>query len=486
MAGLLASTSPLTSTGVPMRRNDSEESTESAFPSVLNTPADEKPMPFEFIEGKLLSVAAPQVLERPETHKRATTDNGPNGGGRSPCRVLLPRQLSKALEEANISTAEGGLLVRARSHSISVDEPAIPAAPPSPDLMSFSSPELSSEQEEPQRVQTPEPTVIFDAYAESSPLSITRTTPRGCPQLRRDITSPSAGPIPFGLETPGPESTPNARTMLRNRKGMYTLPNDSITGEPAPGVQDASGLHDASHDVAIDADDKGVLSEYDFEHETGGPTLPKLSFLLPLQLVLFPIYCALVGASVLLFPTSLATIAFPASASELRPNMNSNTVARFGFFMRLPYIILAHCLPFTAPPTPIRVFAHWTAVAHLHVAIFLALLVGVAYVVPLAGALVSAGCGALFVTAWGDFSLVGYDGGGLEGKLELGSDVRQMLYQILLTPGCGFADGDRMEKVGEKYLLVRGSPKKPTRAEILAAGGLDEQDSEEDGDVDDE
>ncbi|KAJ7736663.1 hypothetical protein B0H16DRAFT_1891889 [Mycena metata] len=470
-------------TGVPMRRNESEESTESDFPSALNTPADEKPMHFDSIEGKLLSVAAPRGLERLEGHRRAATDNG---GGRSLRRVSLPRQFSKALEEANKSTAEAGLLVRARSHSVDrvdADEPMIPVPPPSPGLMSFSSPELPSEQEEAQRVHTPEPTVIFDAYADSSPLSITKTTPRGRPQLRRDIFSPSTDPVPFDPETPGPESTPKARNVLRNRKGMYTLLNDSITGEPAPGVQDASHLQDASHDLAVDAEEQDVLSEYDFEHETGGPTLPKLSLLIPLQLVLFPIYCAFVGAAVLLFPTGLAAIAFPASVSTLR---HSNTSPRLSFLTRLPYIIVARCLPFTAPPTPIRVFAHWAAVAHLHVAIFLALLVAIAYFVPPAGALLSSGCGALFVTAWGDFSLAGYDsGGGLEGKLELGNDVRQMLYQILLAPECGFADGDRVEKVGEKYLLVRAS-REETRAEILVAGGLDEQDLGEDGDVDDE
>ncbi|KAJ7740151.1 hypothetical protein B0H16DRAFT_1567805, partial [Mycena metata] len=266
-------------TGVPMRRNESEESTESDFPSALNTPADEKPMHFDSIEGKFFSVAAPQVLERLEAHKRATMENG---GGRSLRRVSLPRQFSKALEEAN--------------KSVDADEPMIPVPPPSPDLMSFSSPELPSEQEEAPRVHTPERTVIFDAYADSSPLSIPLTTPRGRSRLRRDllIFSPSGGPIPFSSETPSPESTPKAHTVLPNRKGMYTLLNDIITGEPVPGVQDASHLQDASHDLAVDADEQDVLSEYDFEHETGGPTLPKLSLLLPLQLVLFPIYCALV------------------------------------------------------------------------------------------------------------------------------------------------------------------------------------------------
>ncbi|KAJ7021514.1 hypothetical protein C8F04DRAFT_266802 [Mycena alexandri] len=255
---------------------------------------------------------------------------------------------------------------------------------------------------------------------------------------------------------------------------MYTLLNDSITGEPALGVHDASDFHDASRDVALDANTEDALSEYDFEHETAGSAFPKLSLLLPLQLVIFPIYCALVGAAVLLFPTGLTAIAFPASPSTLRSNTDSYTSLRLSFFMRLSYIIVAHCLPFTAPPTPIRVFAHWAAVAHLHVAIFLALVAGIAYFFPPAGALLSAGCGALFVTAWGDFSLAGYDGGGLgdEEKMELGADVRQMLYQILLAPGCGFADGDRIEKVGEKYLLVR-APGKETRTEILAAGGLE-------------
>ncbi|KAJ7187253.1 hypothetical protein C8R46DRAFT_1059255 [Mycena filopes] len=210
----------------------------------------------------------------------------------------------------------------------------------------------------------------------------------------------------------------------------------------------------------------------------GGPTLPKLSVLLPLQLILFPAYCALVGAAILFYPTCLATIAFPASV-----HLNSRSL-----IARIPYIILAHCLPFASPPTPIRVFAHWATVAHLHVAIFLALLVGIAYLVPAAGVLLSGLCGALFVRAWGDFSLAENDDDEVNGvaKMELGAEVRGMLYQILVAPECGFADGDRMEKVGQKYVLFRGPPKEETRAEILAAGGLDESDSGEDADADDE
>ncbi|KAJ7187251.1 hypothetical protein C8R46DRAFT_1274582 [Mycena filopes] len=195
----------------------------------------------------------------------------------------------------------------------------------------------------------------------------------------------------------GPESTPNARSVLRNRKRMTsTISNTKQRAAP----------------------------------------LSQISVLLHLQLVLFPAYCALVGAAILFYLTCLATIVFPASVHLLA---------------RISYILLAHCLPFTAPPTLIRVFAHWATVAHSHVAIFLALLVGIAYV-PAAGLLLSGLCGALFVGA---------------AKMGLEAEVRGMLYQILVAPECDFADGEK-------------------RADILAADGLDKSDSGGDADADDE
>jgi hypothetical protein len=84
-----------------MFRNDSEESTESAFASVLNTPADEQPLNFDPIDAKLLAAGAPQVIERLETHMGGMDEFV----RKTPRRVSLSRQFSKALEEANKSVS---------------------------------------------------------------------------------------------------------------------------------------------------------------------------------------------------------------------------------------------------------------------------------------------------------------------------------------------------------------------------------------------
>jgi hypothetical protein len=141
--------------------------------------------------------------------------------------------------------------------------------------------------------------------------------------------------------------------------------------------------------------------------------------------------------------------------------------------LSIPQTLIVHCLPFVAPPSAIRTFVHWAAVAHLHVAIFLAALVGIAYLSLPLGVLLAAACAGQFVHAWGDFALE-------DGPAELGSDVRQMLYQLLVAPECGFEDGDAVQRVGDKYFLVR-APRAETRAEILAAAGLeDDSGSDED------
>lgn len=86
-----------------MFRNDSEESTESPFGSVLNTPSDEHASQFDSIDTKLLSAAVPQALERLENHVRGRRDI--DAPAKSPRRVSLSRNFSKALEAANKSVS---------------------------------------------------------------------------------------------------------------------------------------------------------------------------------------------------------------------------------------------------------------------------------------------------------------------------------------------------------------------------------------------
>ncbi|KAJ6550842.1 hypothetical protein DFH09DRAFT_1500258 [Mycena vulgaris] len=482
MAELLES--PSSMNGIAMCRNDSAESTESPFASVLNTPADEQPLHFEAIDGKLVSGGS-QMLERLETRAYDI-------GHARPHRVSLSRQFAKALDDANKSAAPNVPLFRARSSSVErvYYEPDDLLEPlPSPNLMSFASPELPSEPMEVERVQTPEP-LIFDAYNTGSQQTITRTTPRGRPPLRRDMFSLASIPLPVNVadeRTPvALDFTPRAHSTLRQRKGMYPDLNDSITGEPAGKVLSEIDLNDVSKDEALDKVVDEALDDCDYYSD--GPSLPALSPLLPLQVVLFPAWCVLVGGAILLCPTHLPAIAFPASAFPASAPSHGTAL------LALAQRILAHCLPFAAPPSAIRTFAHWATVAHLHVAIFLAALVALAYVSPPLGALVAGACAVQFVRAWGDFAGEdGVNGDGVNGDVDadadgdgstaLGGEVRQMLYQVL-APGCGFQDGDALRRVGEKYFLVR-VPRVETRAQILAAGGLTE-DSDEDDDGDDE
>ncbi|KAJ6510897.1 hypothetical protein C8R45DRAFT_1162102 [Mycena sanguinolenta] len=431
--------SPALINGVPMLRNDSGESTDSPFGSALNTPADEQDLQFESIDAKLLSAA----VER----------------GREPTkspRLVFPRQLSKATEKATRSTSPHGAPFRARSSSV---EPVLrpeESIPPAPHPSPISSAELPPPPvEEPQRVQTPQPT-ISGTYSTPSPQPITRTIR---PPLHRDIFSPASVPVALGVDdtsTSDVDSTPRAHSTLRHRKGEFKLLNDSITGESASDLLAAAAANDAAE---VTHKTQSTHCEYE-DFEIDGPVLPQLSILFPLQLVLFPAWCVLVGASIFLCPSRLISIAFPASATR----------ANTGTALALAQTLLIRCLPFSAPPSPIRSFAHWATVARLHVGIFLAALGGVTYFYPPLGALLTAGCAGQIVHAWGDFSPVE------EGEAELGGDLRQMLYQVLLAPECGFGDGDAVNRVGEKYFLVRAPPRVETREEILAAAGVDDED----------
>ncbi|KAJ7226605.1 hypothetical protein C8J57DRAFT_202994 [Mycena rebaudengoi] len=177
------------------------------------------------------------------------------------------------------------------------------------------------------------------------------------------------------------------------------------------------------------------------------PTLATLiSPVLPLKVLVFPLWCAVVGGVILLAPTHANFIAFST-----------------GF------------APSSPPPSGIHAFAHWATVARYHVALYLAALVAIAYAYLPLGALLAAVSGAQFIHAWGDFSV--------DPKLALGADVRQTLYSVLVESECGFGgDGDdervRVERVGDEYFLVK-TPISKTRAQILESVGLgDDSDAE--------
>ncbi|KAF8184089.1 hypothetical protein K438DRAFT_1974679 [Mycena galopus ATCC 62051] len=529
--------SPPPMEGIPMFRNDSAESTESVdstetpFGSALNTPADEHTLSFDAIDAKLLAVPhVREALERLEGHGRRMLEPA-----KSPRRVSLSRQFSRAMEEANKSTSSNGSLFRARSNSVervfNYEHSALPAVPHSSPNLSFpSSPELPAPIERP--IQTPEPT-LSGIYTTSSLQPISRTTRP--PLLRRDSNSiflPAMKPAAFEAEDEenskyDVEFTPRAHSTLRHRKNasLFTRLNDSITGEPAFDLL----MGAATPEVDINkvyrtevlarpstsytrADD----SDFDLE-DRDAVLIPQLSLLFPLQLVLFPVWCVLVGGAILLCPTYLHAIAFPASALRLNTATNTNSASTllsrlYTHLLSLLRTLLVHLLPFATPLSPIRVFAHWAAVAHLHVAIFGAALGALAWVHPPSGVLVAAAVGVGGVRAWGDFefglafSVVNSGKGHREDQeeaeesegegeeadvrqeLELGGDVRQMLYQVLLAsasgPGCGFGieDGDTVRTDGEKWFLVRIRPRKneeqreEERRELLRAAGVGSED----------
>ncbi|KAK7028504.1 Protoporphyrinogen oxidase [Favolaschia claudopus] len=457
-------------TGIPIIRNDSEESTESPFGSALNTPADEITFSFDSLDAKLLSAGAPHVVEPSE--KQAQASRTPERPARSPRRVSLSRQFSMAMDEANKSISPNGPLYRARSDSDGGFEP-IPFPPLSNTSQeSFSPAAVETASEEPQP-KTPEPPVQ-DPYAIPSSQLVEKMTPRGRPLLRRDIFSPASEPVLLAVEDKSMgsvEFTPRVHSTIRHRKsqGKFKLLNDSITGEPA-----SVGQEEVVPETELDEDFEEADDISAFLH------LPQLSPLFPVQLILFPVWVAIVGASILLCPTYLNTVSFPASATRT----SVSSLRTYILFLAQTFIV--YLFPFNAPPSPIRNFAHWATVAHLHVAVFLAVLVGVAYFYLPVGVLLTAGCAGLFMHAWSDFSVDKDDGVAKEEELG-GGDIRQTLYRVLLTPECGFGDGDKIKCVGGKYLLVRAQRRSETRAEILAAGGLDlDSESESDDEENDE
>ncbi|KAJ7458737.1 hypothetical protein B0H11DRAFT_2242793 [Mycena galericulata] len=182
-------------------------------------------------------MGVPQVLGRIESHDSVAP--------KLPPRIALSLQYSKALAD----TQKNGTLnvppFRAPDRVYpQISEPSPPVHPPSPDLISFASPEIPSRT-----------TANTDSRADSN----LRRTPRHCPLIRRDVFSPpSKSAIIIGVEDEfvdsEPEFTPRAHSTLRHRKGMYPLLNNRITGERTSDV-----LHSA--EIGITAKDEAFKED---------------------------------------------------------------------------------------------------------------------------------------------------------------------------------------------------------------------------------
>ncbi|KAJ7486876.1 hypothetical protein FB451DRAFT_1535043 [Mycena latifolia] len=379
--------------------SDSEESAESAFASMLNTPADEQLLHFDDIEGKLIASEPPQILERLETHVdwHARTH-----------RVSLS---SKAFEEANKSAAISSFMFLQAGHH--------------------------EEEELSQAARCRQSTESADADV-------------GClHHWILAINHPDHAARP-PTAAPG-HILPRFDTSSVQFGGACT--NDSITGEPtsealsemypedADASKDALALADGPALTLDNNDDCDCDCEFDADLDL--PALPRLSPLFPLQLVLFPLWSYGVSSS-----------AAPSCSAPL------NSIPSPSLRPRPPHP------PCSTVPSPTCCRAHWPAVARLHVAIFLAALVGTAYASPPLGVLLTGACAVLFVRAWRDFvPNSDSDQVGMELEPELGTDVRQTLYQVLLAPGHGFQDEDALRWVGDNYFLVRAPPRAETQDE---------------------
>ncbi|KAJ6632277.1 hypothetical protein B0H10DRAFT_2206655 [Mycena sp. CBHHK59/15] len=405
---------------IVMYRNDSQESTESPFGSVLNTPADESALCFDSVDAKLLAERANKMVERLDTPVRVYDSDL---GSHTPRRVSMSRQFAKAVADAHKSTVSQAMLSLLRSNSIETQSRSKEIIESTPS--GAEDPHRDADTEE-EKVQEPvsefqipreSPEIIFEKYDDSS-YEVNRTaTLDYC-----DVFSPTPRPIPFPSGSEAPPST-----LRQRRKSICTLPNDTIA------------VHAA--EPAISDDD--ALSAFDDDTRPDLPSLATLtSPLLPLRVLLFPSWCALVGGAILLAPAYLAPLAFHTG--------------------------------FCAPPAPgIRTFAHWAAIARYHVALFLAALAGTAYAHPPLGALLAAAAALLFVRAWADFRPMD--------DAPLGADTRQMLYSVLVDAGCGFGGDEddgrvRLRREGEEYFFVRTPGPRETKADILAAAGLADSD----------
>ncbi|KAF7318775.1 Protoporphyrinogen oxidase [Mycena chlorophos] len=361
---------------------------------------------------------------------------------------------AKAIEAANKSNVG---IIRVATPPRIVEPHLVDAfdSPPVPN----SSPELDSG-------STTMPLVELTTRPATPPLQMTqetmaRTPPSRIQRLpRSDIFSPAPPLIPLGLHEEV-EFTPRAHSTLRHRRGPLLPTSESLLSELETPTDPPAAL-------------PVVVTEPTVNTDTQGPLVLEI-FRVPLtllQFVTFPFYTALVGATILLAPDQLSSIAFPATSTN-----DSGSLFK---------IMLSLIFPFSSPAganEPIRVFAHWVTVAHLHVAIFLAVLGGVAYLNLVASALVAAACVVRMVqpAAWGDFAIAGDDDE--EQDEELGADVRQTLWRaVVAAPGSGLREGEEMKEVEGRYYVVRNL-KVETLGDILKAGGLDsEYGGDENGD----
>ncbi|KAF7290759.1 Protoporphyrinogen oxidase [Mycena indigotica] len=430
---------------IPILRNESTSSTTSteSDDSVLHTPSDEHALDFELIDGALLAATTPKGLIDFEYHGVASH------------RVSFPRQFSKAIVDVKSNAevkAASQHSPRSEPESYYPDSPPVPNSSPEIDcssgVMTPNQPEENVIQEA--RPRTPDS--ILNFYTTAVNQDVVRT-PRSRPGLlRSDIFSPAQPPVPFFLnEVESIEFTPRAHSTLRHRRVQLDQSNVEKLSPTSPFLNHNDDLDQSSLHV---------------------PSFTQVSVLLPLQFVAFPVYAAFVGAVILLAPDNLSNIAFPATVTTV-PQSNAGHLFR---------AILSLIFPFSSPspPTqPIREFAHWVSVAHLHVAIFLSVLAGLAYLHLPLGILVAAGCLARIVQpgAWGHFSLPEEDE-----EEELGADVREMLWRaVVAAPGSGLRDGENVKNVGGRFYVVRKA-KSDTRADVLAAGGLDSTEDAEDDD----
>ncbi|KAJ7736054.1 hypothetical protein DFH07DRAFT_779842 [Mycena maculata] len=211
----------------------------------------------------------------------------------------------------------------------------------------------------------------------------------------------------------------------RTTSGLLDLHLRWITGDPASEALHDRALHKPAQKDEVDEPiDEDVLSDCEYD----AFTVPAVSPLLPLQLVLLPVSAIVIGAAILMCPTCLPAIAFPASPSPTRATSPAASPP--------------------ASPSPPRP------------------LVGIAYAAPPLDARLAVGAAGQFLRAWGDFPGKGCARGAGRGGATDAISGADAQYE--------FADGDALRQEGGRYFVVR-APREERRAEILAAGGAGEE-----------
>ncbi|CAK5263274.1 unnamed protein product [Mycena citricolor] len=477
---------------IPMFRHDSTASAESTLESPLLTPTDERDMSLDSLGDRFASL---------DLSDGVAISGAPN---RTPRRLSLTRQFSKALDDANKSTSPNGMSFKPKSNvlepillgsplrsrearnvqmppsqSNAFDEPCEPLNEGKETLptriIEFqvqSSRRYNDENQQPDLQSVGESSCIAVATDGALKTPVVRVPPRN------DVFFSVPGPTvvtPDGHPTDEIEFTPRAHSTLRLRRGFHEIDDDVTKVETEFNDLETKLPEDHPIDIiasaatasgdALEIENPEAINENDAdvqEELIEESIFAQLSPLFPLQAAFFPLWCVCVGAAILLAPEHLTAIAFP---SSVRSTADSSVI-------KSVQSLCTALFPYAAPSTRIRALAHWASVAHLHVWIFLTALAAIGFLYPPAGTLLAALSTAQFWQAWGDFKVD-------DDCAELGADMRQMLYQILLTPESGFRDGDVLKRQGGHYVRER-APKVETRAEILAAGGLNEEYESED------